>query len=117
MAMSESIRLSKPKYNIGDTVFLKESAAFGFLEAYLVQLPIYKADGSIYYRLATGARAPIGVQTIGDRINGLAVVPLILPEHDLIAYCDALSITRDNLTLQLSQINNLITKAECPDIT
>lgn len=117
MPFNTDVPLTKPLYNIGQTIYLRESASLGFIEAYTIKRPTYELDGTIFYELVTGARAPDAVATIGDRITGRPVLPLKLRESDLILYCPALELAIDNLALQLTQLQNLRLSAGCPDVT
>jgi hypothetical protein len=106
-----------PRYNIGQVVYLRESAALGFLEAYAVKRPYYELDGTVKYELITSIRPPNALQTIGDRVTGLHELPLRIRESDLISYCDAIDLATDNLALQLSNLAMLRESSGCPEVT
>lgn len=96
-----------PIYNIGQVVYLKESAALGFLEAYAIKSIAYDPAGRILYGLSTSVRSPNAVQTVGDRITGLHAPPLSFYEEDLILFCAALDLCIANLQLQLTNLQTL----------
>ena len=96
-----------PVYNIGQTVYLRESAALGFLEAYNVKEIVYQPNGKLYYTLVTSLKPPAAVQTIGDRVTGLQVLPIKFYEEDLIGYREALEMCIANLQIQLNDLQRL----------
>jgi len=96
-----------PLYNIGSTVYLRESAALGFLEAYIVKEMAYQPNGKLFYTLSTSIRPPDAVQTIGDRITGRQNLPIRFYEEDLIAYREALELCITNLQTQLTALQRL----------
>jgi hypothetical protein len=100
----EKIAVRQPLYCIGETVYLRDSAALGFIEAYVIKLPHYEPNGDITYELVTQMKPHGLTHTIGDRITGQPSLPLRLPEQGLVTYAEALDLAIDNLTLQLNQL-------------
>lgn len=96
-----------PLYDIGQTVYLRESAALGFLEAYLVKDMGYQPNGRLIYTLVTSLKSPAAVQTIGDRVTGQRTLPIRFYEEDLIGYKEALEICIANLQNQLVALQRL----------
>ena len=96
-----------PLYDIGQTVYLKESAALGFLEAYLVKNMEYQPSGRLVYTLVTSLKSPAAVQTIGDRVTGQRALPIRFCEEDLIGYEQALDTCIVNLQNQLAVLQRL----------
>ncbi|MFA5766578.1 MAG: hypothetical protein WC919_01475 [Candidatus Paceibacterota bacterium] len=96
-----------PIYNIGQTVYLAESAALGFLEAYIIKEIAYQPSGKIVYTLATSLKQPSAVQTIGDRVTGQRALPIKFYEEDLIGYEQALDACIANLQNQLTALQRL----------
>jgi len=105
--------LNAPIYDIGSTVYLRESAAIGFVEGYKVQSVRYSVSGSVIYKLAFYAKSPNAAATIGDRITGLHVMPVEMRETDLITYCEALDLAIANLEEQLTSLNRLKSSSDC----
>jgi len=99
--------LPAPTYGIGNIVYIRESAALGFLEAYAVEGVEYTSDGSPLYTLVSSLRAPNVAQTMGDRVTGQRLLPVKFLEHDLILYCDALELASISLRSQLDSIESL----------
>jgi hypothetical protein len=96
-----------PLYDIGQTIYLKESAALGFLEAYTIKDMGYQPNGKLIYTLVTSLKQPAAVQTIGDRVTGQRVLPIRFYEEDLIGYKEALEIRIANLQTQLNTLQRL----------
>jgi hypothetical protein len=96
-----------PLYDIGQIVYLKESAALGFLEAYAIKDMGYQPNGKLIYTLVTSLKSPAAVQTIGDRITGQRVLPIRFYEEDLIEYREALEMCILNLQTQLNALQRL----------
>jgi len=93
-----------PIYSQGDTVYLRDSAALGFLEAYIVQSIVHRPDGVIQYYLATHLKPPAVNMTMGDRNTGRVLRQLTFLETDLISYCEALVLAIDNTEKQLAAL-------------
>ena len=93
-----------PIYSPGDTVYLKDSAALGFLEAYIVQSIHHLPDSTIRYRLSTHLKPPTANMTMGDRNRGTILKSLSLFESELVPYCEALALAIDNVTKQLASL-------------
>ena len=104
-----------PLYDQGDTVYLKDSAALGFLEAYIVQTIVHRADGSIVYHLATYLKPPAANMTIGDRNTGRVLHGLSFFESELITYCEALSLAIVNSQAQLASLQAQSEVSGCQD--
>jgi hypothetical protein len=96
-----------PLYNIGDVVYLRESAALGFLEAYIIKEMTHQPDGNLVYTLVTSLKPPEAVQTIGDRVTGQLALPIKFYEEDLIEYTEALELCISNLQTQLNTLQAL----------
>lgn len=93
-----------PIYTQGDTVYLRDSAALGFLEAYIIQTITHRADGLIIYNLATHLKPPTANMTMGDRNTGRVLLPLTFFEHELVPYCEALELAIANTQKQLVKL-------------
>jgi hypothetical protein len=96
-----------PIYNIGQTVYLRESATLGFLEAYIIKAIAYQPNGQLVYELTTYLKPPGSLQTIGDRVTGRVPLPIRFFEGDLIEYREALEICIANLQTQLNALQRL----------
>jgi hypothetical protein len=96
-----------PIYNIGDVVYLRESAALGFLEAYAIHSMRYLPNGTVLYKMITSLAPPTAVQSIGDRVTTQRIHPLEVLETELVDYCDALTLCHSNLQAQLANIESL----------
>ena len=96
-----------PLYDIGQIVYLRESAALGFLESYAIKEMKYEPTGKLVYTLVTSLKAPEANQTIGDRITGQQVLPIRFYEEDLVEYAEAIELCIANLQAQLTALQNL----------
>lgn len=85
------MEFQKPIYNPGDIVYLKESAAIGFLEAYKVVHAKFNADGTVAYVLDTSVKSPT-VATFGDMVGPPRYSALTINESDLVDYCGGLDL-------------------------
>ena len=68
---------------------------------------VYQPNGKLYYTLVTSLKPPAAVQTIGDRVTGLQVLPIKFYEEDLIGYREALEMCIANLQIQLNDLQRL----------
>lgn len=93
-----------PIYNQGDTVYLRDSAALGFLEAYIVKSIVHRPDGLIHYYLSTHLKPPTANMTMGDRNTGRVLRQITFYESDLISYCEALVLAIENTEKQLASL-------------
>jgi len=105
-----------PLYSQGETVYLRDSAALGFLEAYVINSITHRPDGLIEYKLATHLKPPTANMTMGDRNTGRVLHQLTFFEGDLILFCEALSLAIDNTELQLARLQAVSLASGCvPD--
>lgn len=104
-----------PLYSQGETVYIKESAALGFLEAYIVDTITHLPTGVIHYELISSLAPPAANMTMGDRNIGRRKLPVTFIESDLITYCDALDLAISNTQVQLSTLQALQDAAGCID--
>lgn len=95
--------LTPPLYNIGDILYLRESAALGFLEVAKVSGVTLSPQGWIY---ATEARAgiPRSPSHMGDRITAVQGMILYFSEDEFVVQCDAMALVEANLAAQLTRI-------------
>jgi len=102
-----------PAYSQGDLVYLRDSAALGFLEAYIVSSIEHRADGQIVYRLATHLKPPAANMTVGDRNTGRVLNNLTLYESELCSYCEALAAAISNTEKQLAALQARYAASGC----
>tara|TARA_R110000868_G_scaffold150227_5_gene373258 strand:- start:6536 stop:6868 length:333 start_codon:yes stop_codon:yes gene_type:complete len=107
--------ISAPLYEPGDILYLRESAALGFLEAMQISGMMYGPNGWLYtVRARTGQ--PTAPSHFGDRITAVQAMTLYFSEDEFIPVCDAQALVEANLQVQLDRIK-LQRAAQCPDIT
>ena len=92
-----------PLFNIGDIVYLRESAALGYLEAVRIS-GITKTRVGWIYTVSARTPGPIAVAHHGDRINSVAGSVLYFTESEFVLVCDALDLAEANVKRQLDKI-------------
>jgi len=95
--------IDTPLYDVGDSVYLRESAAMGFLEGVIIS-GITRNRGVWSYAVTmtqAGATAP---GYYGDRASLTSNKTLYFTESEFVSKCDALSLAKANLQIQLDKI-------------
>ncbi len=82
--------MNNPTYNLNDVVYLKESAALGFLEAVRIAGITYGKSGWIY-TVSFNASRPINAPTYGDRIVFNRGSAVYYTEDEFVDHCTALN--------------------------
>ena len=96
-------------------VYLKESAALGFIEAVRISSVTKRNEGWIYTIEARSAQ-PIAPTLYGDRIAFTNRATLYFSEDELIGLCDALDLAEAHATSVLLNIQAQKAK-HCGDVT
>ena len=96
-----------PKYEVGDVVYLRESAAIGHLEAVRIAAVLNKGANWIY-TVNLYAGSPTAVAQYGDRIMQVNGATVYYDEGEFVSLCEALSLAEANLTLQLQKVQQQI---------
>lgn len=94
-------------YDVGDVVYLVESANIGALEPYAVESVRILSDGTTLYKLATGPSAPRITTPIGDRGTGRRILSLEVTNDQITTYCGAIELCKASLNQQLADITAL----------
>jgi hypothetical protein len=104
---------NSPKYDVGNVVYFKASAARGFIEPVKIGI-IAKIDTTWVYGLKYKTAEPSAPRVFGDRISfgGLNSQEVYYTEDEFLTYCEALSFSEKYLNSQLTAIQALIT-ANC----
>lgn len=105
--------INPPLYEPGDILYLRESAAIGFLEAVRIGGMIYGPNGWLY-TVAARAGQPSAPTHFGDRIAAVQGTIMYFSEDEFIPVCDAQALVEANLQAQLDRIK-LQRAAQCPD--
>lgn len=109
--------MDAPKYDIGDPVYLRESAAIGHLEAVIISGAMWgSSQGQWLYTVRAGRAQPTAVAYYGDRITAVHAKTLYYTESELITHCDALALAEANAQRALERIQ-LQRTGLCPDTT
>lgn len=99
--------MSNPAYAVDQVLYLKESAASGFLEAVVINSITSGPNGWLYSWRAMGS--PLQIQSYGDRRSfGGAGKVLYLTEGELISKCEALALVRSSLQTKIDNIDRMI---------
>ena len=96
---------STPLYDEGDVVYLKESAALGFLEPARIS-SIFKKNNQWLYTVKMGASEPTSVAHYGDRIHMVSGSVVYFTEDEFVLLCDALDLAEANAKKQLIGIQS-----------
>jgi hypothetical protein len=97
--------MSSPLYDIGDAVYLAESAQIGYLEPVRIT-GITKNASEWVYTVSAGPSLPIGNATYGDRVNIVNGSVLYFSESEFVDVCSALRLARSYYELRLSAIDS-----------
>lgn len=92
-----------PVYDIGDIVYLRESAALGFLEPVKISGVSLSRQGWIY-AIEAKAGLPRAPSHFGDRITAVQGMILYFSEDEFVVQCDAMALVEANLEAQLTRI-------------
>jgi hypothetical protein len=92
-----------PLYDVNDTVYLKESAALGHLEAVTISGIISRGD-SWLYSIYVSRGNPVAVAHYGDRITATHSATLYFTEDEFVLLCDALNLAEANAQIRLANI-------------
>lgn len=104
--------MAAAKYQTGDIVYIRESAAKGFLESRKIQV-VLQYNGEWAYGFNINERTPAAIPTIGDQINHQFKSQLYVSENELITYCEALSLNREFAARLLASIDAKIAASDC----
>lgn len=98
--------MATPAYEIGDSVYLRESAALGFLEHYNIASIYQPSLGRIIYYMVPNPARERGA-TFGDQITHMSRPILYFEEDELITYAEAIQLAKANAQAQLQRLQNL----------
>lgn len=107
--------ISQPLYEPGDIVYLRESAALGFLEAVQINGLMYGPNGWLY-TVRSKASQPMAFTHYGDRVSLVNGSVLYFSEDEFVTVCDAQVLVEANLQAQLDRIKAQ-RSSQCSDIT
>lgn len=95
-----------PLFEVNNIVYVRESAALGFLEAYRIS-SVLRASGDEWVYSINIIRRPGTPPLFGERISHQPEGVLYFNESELISKCEALELIEDHLTSRLSTIQQL----------
>jgi len=107
--------MSAPLYDIGDSVYLRESAALGFIEAVRISGVSKQSTGWVYTIEARSAQ-PMAPTVYGDRIATTNRAILYFSEDEFLPLCDALNLAEEHALSVLSKIQAQKQRL-CDDVT
>lgn len=107
--------MDPPLFDRGDVVYLRESAALGFLEAVKINGAMLGPQGWLY-SVAARIGSPRAPSHIGDRISAVNGMTLFFTEDEFVEHCEALALVEANLQTQLDRIQAQRASA-CSEIT
>jgi len=97
-----------PKYDIGNVVYLRESAALGFLEPARIS-GISRRGPDWIYSIYVGLAGSTSANLFGDRRSMVHNNTLFFTEEEFVTELEALQLTKSNLERQLNSVNQQIT--------
>jgi hypothetical protein len=98
-----SVATTELLYDVGEVVYLRESAALGFLEAVRISGAM-RQNGRWLYSVTARPAGPTAVAHHGDRITAVHGMILYFTESEFVTHCDALSLAEANAQRQLQQL-------------
>jgi hypothetical protein len=95
--------LEAPTYSPGDVVYLRESAALGFLEAVQISGLVY-SNGMWLYSIQAKVGNPQAPATYGDRITAVHGKTIFFTQNELVDVCEALRLAEANAQRNLDRL-------------
>ena len=95
--------MTTPIFDIGQVVYLKESAALGFLEPVRIN-GIHKHNDGWLYSIRNNVSQPSAVSQYGDRLAMNSGQTLFFSEDEFVLVCDALALAEANALAVLSKL-------------
>lgn len=92
-----------PLFGVGDTVYFKESAQQGFLEAVRISHVTMSTNEQWTYNVVFGTKLP-DPPVFGDRITHQNPSSLYFNESELITFCEAAELVEQFLEARLAEI-------------
>lgn len=99
--------MAAPAYDIGNIVYLRESAAIGHLEAMKVS-GVSRHGSSWLYTVATNIANPLSASHYGDKIAHVNSKIIHFTESEFVNLCDALTLCRANAARILDNLDRQI---------
>lgn len=99
-----------PKYSVGDKVWLRESAARGFLEPVIIQVVTQNSQGSWIYTVIFKAKMPINPAIYGDRVLLNNSNAINYAESEFVSYLEACLLVEQYLKTELLKVQQIISK-------
>jgi len=96
--------MSNPLYAVGDVVYLRSSAALGFIEAVKISNVMSSAVGTWLYSIRYSTRNPGHAAAMGDRISLVHNQTVFYTEDEFVPHCTALEMAETNLEAQLNKL-------------
>lgn len=97
--------MDSPKYDVGTVVYLKESAALGYIEPVKIS-GILRYQDSWVYTITNHAAQPRQAQIYGDRYTQIYDTHINFTENELLTLCDALDLAEANALRTLQKIQD-----------
>jgi len=98
--------MNAPLYEIGQKLYLRESAALGYLEAVQITGITLGEHSAWLYSYAQEVGQQQG-STYGDRRSLVFGKIIYLDESELVDYCTALGLVKANLQARMNEIDRL----------
>ncbi len=95
--------MADPTYAVNDVVYLRESAALGYIEAVRISGITFK-DGQWIYNISSRVMQPNHSTVYGDRISFVNNAMLYFTENEFVSLCEALDLAEACFTRALQAI-------------
>ena len=95
--------MNAPAYEVGNILYLRESAALGFLEPVRIS-GVRSNHNDWIYTIQSRASEPIAPSTYGDRISQVTGQVLFFGEEEFVGRCAALRIMEAAAIANLNKI-------------
>jgi hypothetical protein len=105
---------TSPKYAIGDVVYLRESAALGFLEAVKVNGIHLGRDSDGWLYTVNASLSPPSAGAYMDRRSHVSTQILYYGEDEFVTHCDALVLAEANARVAYEKLKAQ-RQVYCPD--
>lgn len=100
--------MAAPLYNRDNDVYLKESAAVGFLERVRIQHVTQTPSGGWAYGIIQEPGQPNAIPTVNDQMQHIQRRQVYYGESELITYCAALTLAKAYFERQLAKIETML---------
>lgn len=100
--------MSSPTYEVGNEVYIRQSAAIGFLEKMRVHSIVSDPNGGWAYGFLSLPSVGNSIPSLTDQINYQVDRLIFLNDNELVSYCTALNMAKAYFETQLAKITTML---------